>query len=217
MIKNKQLMRESLKYEIDHYGHAPLCIIGFDEAGRGALAGPIVVAAVGLRSGFHHPLIQDSKQLTAKERKQAADIIKNNALYLTISIKDNNFIDQHNPKQTSILAMIEAFGQLTIKPDVCLIDFEKPTFPNFAGQLVSLVKGDQKSINIAAASIIAKVTRDQIMEQYDLLYHQYGFKNHKGYGTVQHLQALTKNGPCAIHRKSYAPVKKVLAQFVKIK
>ncbi|WP_338957221.1 ribonuclease HII [Spiroplasma endosymbiont of Tiphia femorata] len=200
-------MKSSLRYEIDNYSSGTL-IAGFDEVGRGAIAGPIVVASVILKPNFNHPLIKDSKQLSAKQRIAMYQIIIDNALTVVVSIKSHQFVNIHNPKQTSILAMIEAFNKLKIVPDVCLVDFEKPQFPNFLEKVEAIVKGDQKSLNIASASIIAKVVRDKIMIDYDTQYPNYGFKNHKGYYTKNHQIALQNYGICDIHRISCAPVKK---------
>lgn len=200
-------MKNNLHYEIDNYPATTL-IAGFDEVGRGAIAGPIVVASVILPPDFSHPLIKDSKQLSAKQRTMLYQIIITKALAVTVSIKSHQFVDIHNPKQTSILAMITAFMKLPIMPAVCLIDFEKPQFPNFLGKVVPLVKGDQKSLNIASAAIIAKVVRDKIMIDYDSKYPNYGFKKHKGYYTKSHQLALQNYGACDIHRLTYAPVKK---------
>ncbi|WP_425377307.1 hypothetical protein [Spiroplasma endosymbiont of Aleiodes alternator] len=120
-------MKSSLRYEIDNYSSGTL-IAGFDEVGRGDIAGPIVVASVILKPNFNHPLIKDSKQLSAKQRIAMYQIIIDNALTVAVSIKSHQFVNIHNPKQTSILAMIEAFNKLKIVPDVCLVDFEKPNF-----------------------------------------------------------------------------------------
>lgn len=200
-------MKSRLRYEIDNYSQSTL-IAGFDEVGRGAIAGPIVIAAVILKPNFSHPLIKDSKQLSAKQRAVIYQIIINNALAVAVSIKSHQFVNIHNPKQTSILGMIEAFSKLKVMPEVCLIDFEQPQFPNFVGKVEAIVKGDQKSLNIASASIIAKVVRDNIMIDYDSQYPNYGFKNHKGYYTKSHQLALQTCGICAIHRTSCAPVRK---------
>lgn len=200
-------MKNSLRYEADNYSQTTL-ITGFDEVGRGAIAGPIVVASVILKPNFNHPLIKDSKQLSVKQRIAMYEIIIANALAVAVSIKSHEFVNLHNPKQTSILGMIEAFSKLKVMPEVCLVDFERPHFPNFVGKVESIVKGDQKSLNIASASIIAKVVRDKIMVEYDSQYPNYGFKSHKGYYTKSHALALQNYGACDIHRISCAPVKR---------
>lgn len=200
-------MKNKLQYEIDNYSQSTL-IAGFDEVGRGAIAGPIVIAAVILKPNFSHLLIKDSKQLSAKQRTIIYQIIIDNALAVVISIKNHQFVDMYNPKQTSILGMMEAFSKLKVMPEVCLVDFEQPQFPNFIGKVEAIVKGDQKSLNIASASIIAKVVRDNIMINYDSQYPNYGFKSHKGYYTKSHQLALQNYGICDIHRISCAPVRK---------
>lgn len=202
-------MVKILQYELENYPHAQL-IAGFDEVGRGAIAGPVVVACVILKANFSHYLIKDSKQLSAKQRTMVYKIIHENAVAITLSIKSHSFVDIHNPKQSSVLGMIEAFIKLPIIPEVCLVDFEKPHFPNFSGIVESIVKSDQKSLNIVAASIIAKVVRDQIMIDYDKHYPHYDFKNHKGYYTKSHALVLEKYGACQYHRKSCVPVQKYL-------
>lgn len=186
-------------------------IAGFDEAGRGAIAGPIVVAAVILPVNFKHPLIKDSKQLSQKERELAYQIIIDNALDYAITIVSLKTIEERNPKVASIIGMETAFKSLTLEPNVCLVDFEKPNFLAFTGTSESIVKGDQKSINIAAASILAKVTRDRIMVQYNSKYPDYQFDKHKGYYTKTHQCALETYGILEnIHRKTYLPIKKLM-------
>ncbi|WP_342276944.1 ribonuclease HII [Spiroplasma endosymbiont of Nebria brevicollis] len=198
-------MSNILQYELENYPNHQL-IAGFDEVGRGAIAGPVVVACVILKSGFSHHLIKDSKQLNSKQRIMMSKIIRENAV--AVSIKSHDFVDIHNPKQSSILGMNEAFTKLSIIPEVCLVDFEEPQFPNFSGIVEGIVKGDQKSLNIAAASIIAKVVQEQIMIKYDQQYPHYGFKTHKGYYTKNHALTLEKHGACQYHRKSCVPVQK---------
>lgn len=162
-------MKTRLRYEIDNYSPSTL-IVGFDEVGRGPIVGLIVAAVVVLKPNFTHPLIKDSKQLSAKQRAVIYQIIIDNALAVAVSIKSHQFVNIHNPKQTSILGMIEAFSKLKVIPELCLVDFEQPQFPNFVGKVEAIVKDDQKSLNIASASIIAKVVRDNIMIAYDSQY-----------------------------------------------
>lgn len=185
-------------------------IAGFDEAGRGAIAGPIVVAAVILPVGFQSDLIKDSKKLTAKQREQAYKLIIEAALDYAITIVELNIIEDSNPKGASIKGMEDAFENLTLTPNVCLIDFEKPNFLDYQGVSESLVKGDQKSINIAAASILAKVLRDRIMVSFHQDFPDYQFPIHKGYYTKLHADNLAKYGVCKIHRKAYLPVQKIM-------
>lgn len=199
-------------YETINYPNYDL-IAGFDEAGRGAIAGPIVVAAVILPLNFKSDLIKDSKQLTVKQREQAYQLVLANALDYAITIIGLDIIEKINPKQASVKGMEIAFANLNLKPNVCLIDFERPNFVNFQGVVESLIKGDQKSLNIAAASILAKVFRDWMMSNY---YHQfypnYNFAQHKGYYTKLHADNLKKYGISLIHRKTYQPVKDILKQ-----
>lgn len=185
-------------------------IAGFDEAGRGAIAGPIVVAAVILPVGFKSDLIKDSKKLTFKQREKAYQLIIETALDYAITIVSLENIEDHNPKAASVKGMEIAFQSLNLTPNVCLIDFEAPNFIDFQGVKESLVKGDQKSINIAAASILAKVLRDRIMISYHQDYPDYQFDIHKGYYTKLHADTLKKYGISTIHRKTYLPVKKIM-------
>lgn len=185
-------------------------IAGFDEAGRGAIAGPIVVAAVILPVNFKSELIKDSKKLSAKQREKAYQLIIDQAIDYAITIVSLADIEANNPKKASVIGMQIAFENLKITPNVCLIDFEKPNFSEFNGVSESLVKGDQKSINIAAASILAKVLRDKIMVEYHQDYPNYHFAIHKGYYTKLHANSLEKFGISLVHRKTYAPVKKFL-------
>lgn len=206
-------MNKSIVYNYDyekiHYPEIEK-IAGFDEAGRGAIAGPIVVAAVILPLNFESNLIKDSKKLTFNQREKAYQLILEHALDYAITIVDLEFIEKFNPKEASISGMEIAFQNLNLIPNICLIDFEKPNFLPFEGIVESLVKGDQKSINIAAASILAKVFRDKIMIKYHQVWPEYHFDKHKGYYTKQHDENLKKYKVSEIHRKTYSPVKKVI-------
>jgi len=183
-------------------------IAGLDEAGRGPLAGPVVSAAVILPFSFYHEDICDSKKLTSKKRDLMYDIINENAISVGIGIVDSNKIDKINILQASLKSMKHALTNLKIVPDYLLID-GKFTIKSDIDQ-EAIIKGDQKSISIAAASIIAKVTRDRIMNQFDKKYPQYGFCKHKGYGTKFHMEAISKNGICPIHRTTFKGVKEHL-------
>lgn len=185
-------------------------IAGFDEAGRGAIAGPIVVAAVILPANFKSDLIKDSKKLTSKQRQKAYQLIIDQAIDYAITIVGLPTIEKINPKVASVRGMEIAFQNLNITPNICLIDFEKPEFLHFKGVTESLIKGDQKSLNIAAASILAKVLRDKIMISCHETYPNYQFANHKGYYTKLHAVNLKKHGISIIHRKNYLPVKKLI-------
>jgi len=190
--------------ELSNAGY--LRIAGIDEAGRGPLAGPVVAAAciLGKDSLFAH--LNDSKQLTAKIRERLyLEITNDPVVQFGIGIIDVETIDRINILQATLLAMQKAVQALKVSPDCILIDGKQA--PCFAIRTLTLIKGDSLSISIAAASILAKVTRDRIMDELDYEWPHYGFKKHKGYGTEEHLTALAKFGPCPIHRKSFEPIK----------
>ena len=176
-------------------------IAGIDEAGRGSLSGPVVAAAVILPCQLFIPYIKDSKKLTSKKRTELYFSILNKAKYVGIGIVEAKIIDRINIAQASFLAMKKAILDLKEVPDYLLVDGFK--IPHLNIHQLPLIKGEDKSISIAAASIIAKVYRDNIMIKYDKKYPQYLFKKNKGYGTEEHLEALLKYGPSEIHRKSF--------------
>ena len=176
-------------------------VAGIDEAGRGPLAGPVVAAAVILPKDIFLPFLNDSKKVTEKRRDVLFDEIKQNAIAYGIGIASNTLIDEINILQATYEAMREAINALEKTPDVLLVDAVH--IPDINIRQVGIVKGDAKSVNIAAASILAKVTRDRIMAEYDKIYPEYGFASNKGYGTATHIAALKEVGPCAIHRKSF--------------
>ena len=176
-------------------------VAGIDEAGRGPLAGPVVAAAVILPKDIFLPFLNDSKKVTEKRRDVLFDEIKQNAIAYGIGIASNTLIDEINILQATYEAMREAINALEKTPDVLLVDAVH--IPDINIKQVGIVKGDAKSVNIAAASILAKVTRDRIMVEYDKIYPEYGFASNKGYGTATHIAALKEVGPCAIHRKSF--------------
>ncbi len=182
-----------------------------DEAGRGPLAGPVVAACVVLKPDFkikNKKLkdVKDSKKLTAKKRNELFDIIHEEIECIGVGICDNQTIDRINILQASFLAMKKALGSLKEKPHFTLVD-GRFLIPNCSFEQKAIIKGDEKIFSIATASIIAKVTRDRIMEKYHEQYPQYNFNKHKGYGTKTHLEALEKFGPCPIHRFSFKRVK----------
>lgn len=181
---------------------------GVDEAGRGPLAGPVAVAAVILPHGLYLPHLNDSKKLSPKLRDELFDEINEKAIAVSTALVDAATIDRVNIYQATINGMYEAIFALQPQPDKLLIDavrLERLPMPS-----LSIIKGDAKSASIAAASIIAKVTRDRLMDEYDKDYPQYGFSRHKGYGTREHIEAIKKYGPCPIHRKSFEPIKSIL-------
>ncbi len=181
-------------------------IAGVDEVGRGPLAGPVVVAAVILPLNLRIKGINDSKKLSLKKRNELYKIILNEALAVNVSFIDERVIDEINIYEATKKGMLEAISGLKIKPEHVLIDAMPLRELDIAH--TSIIHGDALSASIGAASIIAKVTRDEYMDKMDIKYPNYGFKHHKGYCTKEHLEALEKYGPCEIHRKSFAPVKK---------
>lgn len=192
-------------YEYEVYAQGYQYLAGLDEVGRGPLAGPVVAAAVILPRDFNVPGIKDSKLLTNKKRVVLAAEIKKHALDWSIAMVSPAFIDRYNILQATREAMKTAVQTLTQVPDFLLID--AVTIPDIPIKQLSIIKGDQLSISIAAASIIAKVARDNCMRSYDKLYPLYEFARHKGYCTRQHQELLQKYGPCPIHRVSFSPVK----------
>ena len=185
---------------------------GCDEAGRGCLAGSVYAAAVILPENYQNELLNDSKQLTEKKRYQLRDIIQRDAIAWAVGIVTPEEIDKINILNASILAMHRALDQLKVRPEAIIVDGnrfkpyresitnndEPKTLPH-----TTIVKGDGKYLSIAAASIIAKVTRDRLMKELDEKYPQYGFASNKGYGSAAHIEALKKYGPCEIHRRSF--------------
>jgi ribonuclease HII len=183
-------------------------IAGVDEVGRGPLAGPVVTAAVILDPNRPIVGLKDSKQLTEKKREQLAEEIKAHALYFAYGRAEVAEIDQINILQAALLAMQRAVAALLIQPELVLVDGNQ--CPQFFCPAQAIVRGDQTIPAISAASILAKVLRDREMLKQDQLYPQYGFAQHKGYPTSQHLAAIRQYGICPIHRQSFAPVKKWL-------
>lgn len=183
-------------------------IAGTDEVGRGPLAGEVVAAAVILDSATSIPGLNDSKKLSDKQRQQLAILIKERALALTIGRSSVMEIDSLNILQASLLAMRRAVEALPLRPQLVYVDGKH--LPDWGFKSKAIVRGDAKIPAIAAASVLAKVTRDREMEVLDSLYPGYGLAKHKGYPTKQHLEALAKLGPSPIHRKSFAPVSALL-------
>ncbi len=177
-------------------------IAGVDEAGRGPLAGPVVASAVILPKNRPILYVNDSKKLSEKKREELYDVIMSEAVSVGVGSVHEGVIDEINILQASFLAMKEALSKLSPAPNCVLVDGNHP-IPDFAVRQVPIVSGDAKSASIAAASIIAKVTRDRLMREYDKLYPEYGFAEHKGYGSAKHIEALKQYGPCPIHRKTF--------------
>lgn len=180
-------------------------ISGIDEAGRGPLAGPVVAAAVILPLRSRLVGVNDSKQLSEREREQCYLAIREQAVGIGIGRADVAEIDQLNILEATRLAMRRALEQLIPPSDYVLID--AVSLPGVSVPVRPIIKGDSLSISIAAASIVAKVTRDRLMASYHDTFPEYGFLSHKGYGTAEHLERLAHHGPCSIHRRSFAPVK----------
>ncbi|MDR3306108.1 MAG: ribonuclease HII [Endomicrobium sp.] len=186
-------------------------IAGVDEAGRGPLAGPVAAAAVILPKDLIIPDLNDSKRLSEKKREKLFDIIKEKALAYAVEIVDNTIIDQINILQAAFLAMSKAVSKLQYKPELCLVDGNRK-IPALKLNQEALIGGDAKSACVAAASILAKVTRDRLMLEYAKQYAVYEFEKHKGYGTKKHIEALKKHGACPIHRVTFAPISEMLSQ-----
>lgn len=195
-IKRTELMKEfDREYKI--YG----TICGIDEAGRGPLCGPVVAAAVILPDEYNILYINDSKKLSETKREEVYKEIDKYAVAYGVGIVSPERIDETNILQATYEAMRTAIHKLSVTPDILLND--AVTIPMVDIKQVPIIKGDAKSQSIAAASIMAKVTRDHLMEEYDKLYPEYGFAKHKGYGTAAHIKAIKEYGPCPIHRRTF--------------
>ena len=196
-------MSEVNMWEIEdsHFANGIKVICGVDEAGRGPLAGPVCAAAVILPPHADIPGLNDSKKLTDKRRRELFPIIKEQAIAYGIGFASHEEIDEINILQATYLAMERALHQLSVKPELALIDGNRAK--DFGLPVETVVKGDSRSASIAAASILAKVSRDDLMEQAAVEYPQYQFEIHKGYGTKAHYAALTQHGPSPIHRMSF--------------
>ena len=199
--KQKELLSEMLTFERRLWDAGKLYIAGIDEVGRGPLAGPVVTAAVILPKDFSLLGVNDSKKLSPRQRDILFDQIKDVAVAWSIGRREPECIDRINILEATKEAMMDAVLNLPIKPDHVLIDAVK--LPGLSYPQTSIIKGDAKSVSIAAASIIAKVTRDREMEEMALLYPGYAFESNKGYGTKAHYEGLAALGPCPIHRKSF--------------
>lgn len=182
-------------------------IAGIDEAGRGPLAGPVVAACVCFKEGFSIEGLKDSKELKKNQREKLFDTILENA-FVGVGVVDVEVIDKINILEATRLAMKKAFEEIKKDFDLLLIDAINIPQLSHVNQK-AIVKGDKKSASIAAASIVAKVIRDRIMNEYHKIYSNYGFDKHKGYATKQHIEAIKKFGPCPIHRKSFSPVREL--------
>ena len=204
-LKGERLEKELARleamcaYEREYAACTAIC--GIDEAGRGPLAGPVAAGAVILPKDCRILYLNDSKKLTPVRRDALFDEIREKAVAFSIGISSPERIDEINILQATYEAMRKAVAGLSVQPDLLLND--AVTIPEVQIRQVPIVKGDAKSVSIAAASILAKVTRDRMMEEYDAMWPEYGFAKHKGYGTAQHIAALKEYGPCPIHRRSF--------------
>ena len=210
----RERFHKMLSYERNYYAEGAKLIAGVDEAGRGPLAGPLVIAAVVMPQEFFISGLNDSKQISASKRDKLYDEILQKALSVSVNIVSISNIDELKIYRATQQGMAEVLLHLDKQPDVALID----AMPVEAGEIktVSLVHGDALSASIAAASIIAKVTRDRIMEKLDALYPAYKFANNKGYGSKDHMQAIDQDGVTEWHRRSYEPVKSLNLEAVKV-
>ena len=200
-------MDDLYEYERELIKKGIKLIAGVDEVGRGPLVGPVVTAAVILPVNYKLEGLTDSKKLTPKKRDKFYDIIMNDAISVSIGMKDNNVIDEVNIYEATKLAMMDAINGLSVKPEHVLID-AMPLDLDIPH--TSIIKGDAKSLSIAAASVIAKVTRDRMMDELDIKYPMYNYKKNKGYPTKEHIEAINKYGIIEGYRKTYGPVRDYL-------
>lgn len=197
----KELERLDGMLEFERQYDWASCICGIDEAGRGPLAGPVVAGAVILPKECRILYLNDSKKLSEKRREELFLEIQEKAVAYSVGIVGPGRIDEINILQATYEAMRQAVVSLTVKPQVLLNDAVE--IPGLAMKQVKIIHGDARSLSIAAASVMAKVTRDHMMVEYDTLFPEYGFAKHKGYGTAAHIQALKEHGPCSIHRRTF--------------
>ena len=203
-MKEKEIERLNLlkQEELSLYNDKIQYICGIDEAGRGPLAGPVVVGAVIMPKDSFIEGVNDSKKVSEKKREKLYDLITEEAIAYSVGIIDHNKIDEINILNATKLGLKNAIEELKVRPNIILVDalnnMDTDGIP-----YKSIIKGDAKVYSIACASIIAKVTRDRIMREWDSIYPVYGFERHKGYGTAAHIAAIKENGPCIIHRKTF--------------
>jgi ribonuclease HII len=205
---SNELERDPLFFERSTREAGYRCIAGLDEAGRGPLAGPVVAAAVVLPDGLLIPGLTDSKQVPEQERERLFEVIRTKAVCYGIGMVDEQTIDRVNILQATIIAMERALQTLNPQPDYLLLD--AISLPRVSLPQKPIIKGDCRSHTIAAASILAKVARDRMMQELHKIYPHYNFQKHKGYGTKEHLLLLREHGPCDAHRKTFSPVARLL-------
>lgn len=199
LAAERQRLEQMKEYERRYAARLAIC--GVDEAGRGPLAGPVAAGAVILPADCEILYLNDSKKLSQKRREELFEEIKDKAVAWSVGITNAGEIDRINILQATYEAMRKAIAGLSVKPDLLLND--AVIIPDIDIEQVKIIKGDAKSVSIAAASIMAKVTRDHLMEEYDALYPEYGFGKHKGYGTAAHMAAIEEHGLCPIHRRTF--------------
>jgi ribonuclease HII len=197
----KELERTHRMYHFERKYSDIGYVCGIDEVGRGPLAGPVVAAAVILPKDFEITYLNDSKQLSKKKREELYEVIMDKAVSVGVGMADEKIIDEINILNADYEAMKIAISQLKVQPQLLLND--AVTIPGVDIKQVGIIKGDTLSASIAAASIVAKVTRDRLMEDYDKEYPGYGFAKNMGYGTAEHIEAIRTNGPCRIHRRTF--------------
>ena len=200
--KEEQRLNELKEIDKSYFKEGYNYICGIDEAGRGPLAGPVVVAAVIMPKDSMIEGVNDSKKVSEKKREKLYELIIEEAISYSVGIVDQNEIDRINILNATKAGLTEAVRTLKVKPELILVD-ALTNIDTCGVPYQSIIKGDAKSYSIAAASIIAKVTRDQIMREWDKVYPQYGFEKHKGYGTAAHISAIKENGLCPLHRLSF--------------
>ena len=200
LSKELERVRKMMSFE-QKYGDEYKSICGVDEVGRGPLAGPVVTAAVILPQGLIIPYLNDSKQVNEKRREELYDIIMEKAIAVSVALRTEKEIDERGIAVCDSEAMRDSVLNLKVKADMVLVDAFK--IPGLEIKQVPIVKGDTLSVSIAAASIIAKVTRDRMMDEYAKKYPEYGFDSNKGYGSAKHIEAIKTIGPCDIHRRSF--------------
>ena len=201
--KEEQRLNELKEIDKSYFKEGYNYICGIDEAGRGPLAGPVVVAAVIMPKDSMIEGVNDSKKVSEKKREKLYELIIEEAISYSVGIVDQNEIDRINILNATKAGLTEAVRTLKVKPELILVD-ALTNIDTCGVPYQSIIKGDAKSYSIAAASIIAKVTRDRIMREWDKVYPQYGFEKHKGYGTAAHISAIKENGLCPLHRLSFA-------------
>lgn len=200
--KEEQRLNELKEIDKSYFKEGYNYICGIDEAGRGPLAGPVVVAAVIMPKDSMIEGVNDSKKISEKKREKLYELIIEEAISYSVGIVDQNEIDRINILNATKAGLTEAVRTLKVKPELILVD-ALTNIDTCGVPYKSIIKGDAKSYSIAAASIIAKVTRDRIMREWDKVYPQYGFEKHKGYGTAAHISAIKENGLCPLHRLSF--------------